>query len=260
MRVLVTNDDGFRAPGLIALVNRLLGAGHRIMVAAPQRQQSGGSAALGRVIDGASIDWKEFSSPDMPGIEIGLAIDAPPALAVKVMLSGAFGPPPDVVISGINRGWNTGSSTLHSGTLGAAMTACSLGWRAAAISCARPPNDNLETASHVAAAVVELLGDWSGPVAMNVNVPNLAVAKLTGVRCAPIGPQGLLDVEVERDADVLRFRLVNREPAVGSGCDAEAVLGGYVAVSVLDGRYGQLVSGPNMTQEVEGRLAGALHL
>jgi 5'-nucleotidase len=249
MRVLITNDDGYQAPGLIAHANRMVAAGHEVIVAAPQRQQSGGSAALGRVIDGASIAWERFTSPEMPGIAWGVTIDAPPALSVKAVLSGAFGPVPDIVLSGINRGWNTGGSTLHSGTLGAAMTACSLGWRAAAISCAKPPNDNLETAAEVAVAVAETLREWPTPVALNVNVPNLAVAELKGVREAPVGPQGLLDVDVELVGDDLRFKLVHRQPAADSDCDARAILDGYVAVSVLDGRYGQQVHTATRTLE-----------
>lgn len=239
MRILVTNDDGFRAPGLVAQANRLVAAGHEVIVTAPQRQQSGGSAALGRVKDGAAIAWERFTSDEMPGIAQGIAIDAPPALAVKAVLGGMFGPAPDIVMSGINRGWNTGGSTLHSGTLGAAMTACSLGWRAAAISCARPPEDNLETAAEVAAAVAEVLGRATGPVALNVNVPNLAVTRLRGVRQVPVGAQGLLDVDIERVGDELRFKLVPRRPAPESDCDGQAVLAGYVAVSPLNGRYGQ---------------------
>jgi 5'-nucleotidase len=258
MRVLVTNDDGYTAPGLVALVRRLLAAGHDVTVAAPLRQQSGGSAALGRVIDGATIAWQAFSSPELEGISRGIAVDAPPALAVKVMLGGAFGPPPDVVVSGINRGWNTGGSTLHSGTLGAAMTACGLGWRAAAISCGRPPHGNLATAAEVAVAVVELLGQWQSPVALNVNVPNLPVADLKGFRRAPIGAQGLLDVDVVLDGEDLRFKLVSREPATDSNCDAQTVLDGYVAISPLSGGYSHCAHPCMLDTAVEAQLLDRL--
>lgn len=256
MRILVTNDDGFRAPGLVAHANRLVAAGHEVIVTAPQRQQSGGSAALGRVKNGASIVWERFTSENMPGIAAGIAIDAPPALSVKAVLSGAFGPVPDIVMSGINRGWNTGGSTLHSGTLGAAVTACSLGFRAAAISCARPPEDNLETAAEVALAVAEILGQLTRPVALNVNVPNLPVADLAGVRQVPVGAQGLLDVDVELVDDDLRFKLVRRRPAHDSDCDGQAVLAGYVAISPLNGRYaGQSwEGGAALEQAVAARL------
>jgi 5'-nucleotidase len=237
MRVLITNDDGYRAPGLIAHANRMVAAGHEVVVAAPEREQSGGSAGLGRVVNGGSIPWRRCITSEMPGVVFGVTIDAPPALAVKAMLSGVFGFVPDIVLSGINRGWNTGASTLHSGTLGAAITACSLGWRAAAISCAKPPEDNLDTAADVAVAVAEALREWPSPVALNVNVPNLPVASLKGVRQVPVGPQGLLDVDVELIGDDLRFKLVRREPAADSNCDARAVLEGCVAISVLDGRY-----------------------
>jgi 5'-nucleotidase len=258
MRLLVTNDDGYTAPGLRALTARLVGEGHEVVVAAPMRQQSGGSAALGRVIDGAPIAWQEFTAAELPGIMRGFAIDAPPALAVKVILGGAFGPPPEIVVSGINRGWNTGGSALHSGTLGAAMTACSLGWRAAAISCGRPPDCNLDTAAEVAVAIVDVLADWPHVVALNVNVPNLPISDVKGFRCAPIGRQGLLDVDVVLDGAELKFKLSARRPREGSQCDAQAVLDGYVSMSALNGSYGHQETQPGFNGSVEQRLLATL--
>jgi broad specificity polyphosphatase/5'/3'-nucleotidase SurE len=86
MRVLCTNDDGIRSPGLHALAHHLRLAGHDVLVAAPAEDLSGASAAIGRL---------------------------------HVDHLGAFGEPPDVVVSGINSGLNTGHSVLHSGTVGA---------------------------------------------------------------------------------------------------------------------------------------------
>lgn len=240
MRVLVTNDDGYTAPGLTVLANRLVAAGYEVIVAAPLRQQSGGSASLGRVVDGATISWQEISPDVLPGVRRIIAIDAPPALAVKAILGGAFGERPDIVISGINGGWNTGGSTLHSGTLGAALTACSLGLRAAAISCGRKPNGNLQTAAEVAVSAVEVLRNWTSPVAFNINVPNAALADIKGVRYVEVGRQGILDVDVVMENGELRFKLVPRIPESDSKSDGKMVLDGFVSVSVLNGRYEHL--------------------
>ncbi|HRP98836.1 MAG TPA: 5'/3'-nucleotidase SurE [Terrimesophilobacter sp.] len=239
MRILVTNDDGYTAPGLTVLANRLLLDGHEVTVAAPLRQQSGGSASLGRVSDGALVDWQEFISDEIPGVSV-IAIDAPPALAVKAILGGALGDRPDLVLSGINAGWNTGGSILHSGTLGAALTARSLGWRAAAISCGKGAAGKLHTAAAVASSVVRFLERFDSPVALNVNVPNLEVEELKGVRRTIVAGQGLLDVEVVRARNELRLRLIPKLPERDATQDSQAVLDGYVSVSVLNARYAEL--------------------
>ena len=119
LRVLVTNDDGIAAPGLAALAAAVAALGHDVVVAAPATDHSGASSAIGPMggPDGVAVTPVELDAvPDVPAF----AVDAPPALIVIIGRLGAFGDAPDVVVSGINPGPNTGRSTLHSGTVGAA--------------------------------------------------------------------------------------------------------------------------------------------
>src|SRR5947199_9066406 len=126
LRVLVTNDDGIAAPGLTALAAAVHALGDEVVVAAPATDHSGASSAIGPMggPDGVAVTPVELDGiPEVPAF----AVDAPPALIVIIGRLGAFGDPPDVVVSGINPGPNTGRSTLHSGTVGAALTAANMG-------------------------------------------------------------------------------------------------------------------------------------
>src|SRR5271170_2589419 len=118
MRILVTNDDGIDAPGLGALVGRLVAADHDVAVAAPSSERSGSGTSLGGVDDGTPISVTDHVLPAAPSVP-AVAIDGPPGLAVLAACVGALGEPPDAVISGINAGPNTGRSLLFSGTVGA---------------------------------------------------------------------------------------------------------------------------------------------
>ena len=143
MRVLVTNDDGVSAPGLAALTRALVGwaerstAGggprHEIVVVAPSSNYSGAGAAVGSVTDGTRIVYQRARVTGAEDVE-AYGLDASPALSVIAGALGAIGPKPDLVLSGINHGVNVGRSVLHSGTVGAALTASQLGISALAVS------------------------------------------------------------------------------------------------------------------------------
>ena len=92
LRVLVTNDDGVAAPGLVALAAGMVAAGHDVVVAAPSRDHSGSGAGIGPLGAGAGI---EVARVEIPGIEgtPSFSVDGPPALAVMAARLGAFGAP-----------------------------------------------------------------------------------------------------------------------------------------------------------------------
>jgi 5'-nucleotidase len=143
MRVLVTNDDGVDAPGLAALTRALVawadaeassgGPRHEIVVVAPSSNFSGAGAAVGSVTDGTRIVYQRARVSGAEGVD-AYGLDASPALSVIAGALGAVGPKPDLVLSGINHGVNVGRSVLHSGTVGAALTASQLGISALAVS------------------------------------------------------------------------------------------------------------------------------
>jgi 5'-nucleotidase len=236
MKVLITNDDGYAAPGLRALAAAIVAAGHDVWVAAPRREQSGASASIGRVEYGSPVSVQEHTLTDLPGVPV-YSVDAPPGLAVKLALSGWLAGVPDVVVSGINGGWNTGRSAIHSGTLGAALTACVTGARAMAVSCQRGSVISRESAARVAVEMLDELAAFPEPVAMNVNVPEGAFDKVRGTRVVPVDRVGLYEVGVSPRDGSLRYELVVNDGGFTAGHDSAVVLEGYVSVTMLTGRY-----------------------
>ena len=122
VRILVTNDDGVDAPGIKPLAVALAADGHDVVVVAPTSDRSGSGAAIGKLFGTEPPEIVRHVWPELPGVAVH-ALDAPPATAVLGAALGAFGDPPDLVASGINPGANTGHLVIHSGTVGAALTA-----------------------------------------------------------------------------------------------------------------------------------------
>jgi 5'-nucleotidase len=133
MKVLVTNDDGVGSPGLHALARVLVDDGFDVIVVAPDREMSGSAAAIGQVHLNEGIDAERVELPRLDGVP-AYAVAGPPGLCVLTARLGGFGDPPDLVVSGINPGCNTGRAVLHSGTVGAALTAANFGCRGLAVS------------------------------------------------------------------------------------------------------------------------------
>ena len=100
--------------------------GHDVVVVAPNDDMSGTGASLGRLNADAHIDAVPVEIPGAPEIT-AFALPGPPGLCVLASRLGALGDPPDLVVSGINPGCNTGRAVLHSGTVGAALTAANFG-------------------------------------------------------------------------------------------------------------------------------------
>ncbi|MFC7480192.1 5'/3'-nucleotidase SurE [Luedemannella flava] len=129
-RVLVTNDDGIAAPGLRWLARAAADRGLDVTVAAPRHESSGTSAALTAVTVNGRV---AFDRTDLDGVP-AYAVAASPSYITLLAGLGAFGPVPDVVLSGVNKGANAGHGILHSGTVGAALTAAMNGLRGMAVS------------------------------------------------------------------------------------------------------------------------------
>ena len=197
MRILVTNDDGIDSDGLrhLALAVRDLGD---VTVVAPDAEYSGASAALGTLHQ----IHPEVHRASMEGLSEVWAVSGPPALCVMFARLGAFGPPFDLVVSGINPGVNVGRSVYHSGTVGAAITARAGGISGIAVSQAvhgygvegqgwdeMLSDQCWEGAAEVAGAVAAaLVAEPSpAPVAVNVNVPNKAVSSMAGWQRTTVG-------------------------------------------------------------------------
>ncbi len=196
MRILVTNDDGVGAPGLAALTTALVawadGPAHEIIVVAPSSNYSGAGAAVGSVTDHTTIGYQRAHVEGAEGVE-AYGLDASPALSVIAGALGAVGPKPDLVLSGINHGVNVGRSVLHSGTVGAALTASQLGISALAVSLrAGADPDPWESAAVLAVALIPLLVAAPVRTVLNLNVPHLPLAEIRGLRWARVSGAGLI--------------------------------------------------------------------
>lgn len=199
MRILVTNDDGIESAGLAVLARAALNRGHQVKVAAPAEEYSGASASLsGEEIDG-KIALVEADPPNMPdGVEC-VGVKAAPALIAFLASYGAFGDVPDLVLSGVNLGANTGKATLHSGTVGAVLTAASHGIPGIAVSITSGQPQHWETALLVTTFALER---WEQRPfdnrILNINVPDVAPERLRGLKPAELASFGAVQAQIDR--------------------------------------------------------------
>lgn len=243
MRVLVTNDDGIRAPGLAELASAADGEGHDVVVVAPLEDRSGWSAALGSLRPDTEIGYEAVP---LPGLEevAGFGLDGTPALAVLLSQLGAFGEPPGLVLSGINPGNNTGRAILHSGTVGAALTAATFGVSAVAVSIGAGESFHWATARHLAVLATRWIVRAPSGTVLNLNVPNLALADVVGVRPARLAPFGTIRTAVSGSGSgklQVEMRASGADPAddtdtalVASGAATVTAIAGVRAVGEMD--------------------------
>lgn len=186
-RILVTNDDGVASAGLANLANHLAADGHDVIVAAPAEEASGSGAAIGGIMPGDEVQSTSVVLPDAPDLTAFAVIGAPGRCVLAAAI-GAFGPPPDLVISGINPGANVGKFLqLHSGTLGAALTAAGMGIRGLAVSIDGSEPTHWDTAGIVAARLVDYLASCERRTTLNLNLPDVPLSEVKGLRSAPVG-------------------------------------------------------------------------
>lgn len=235
LRVLVTNDDGIDAPALAILAQRLSSRGFDVHVAAPYNEQTGCGASVGQMDDDVLVATKDVTLTDAPDVP-AVAVDAPPALAVLAACQGAFGRRPDVVVSGTNAGYNSGPVVMHSGTLSAAMTAAANGLPGVALSSARHAAHGFNTAAELCARGLNLMVESMAPrSALNINVPDLPLEELAGVRASMFGTRSLVSIGVTREVDGLRLNRIGADGDAEDDSDLAAVRRGYVSVTVVHG-------------------------
>ena len=236
MRILVTNDDGVESAGLHALAGTLQTGGHEVVVVAPSGERSGSGAAIGRLHRPGPIACTELEWPGLPGIPV-FALDASPAAAVYAACLGAVGPSPELVVSGINPGANYGHLVLHSGTVGAALTAATLGRPAIAVSIAWGEEHHWETAAVLAAAAVPWVGHpGDRPRVLNLNVPNLPLAGLLGVRDGRLAPYDEV-WNARAEPGEVHLEYVGRDGDPDPDTDLALVRAGYASATPLGGLH-----------------------
>ena len=230
-RVLITNDDGIDSPGIQLLASELAKL-FRVVVAAPARDMSGSGTGIGRFDPVAGVDLHEVELDS--GVE-AYSIDGPPGLAVMSASLGAFGDPPDLVVSGVNAGINTGHSVIHSGTVGAALTARTFKGRGLAVSLAQSDPWHWDTAVTVAVnAASWLLADRPEPRVLNVNVPALPLGQVKGIHWADLDEFGYFRVaNAQIESRKLQLEVGSSNDKADPASDTALCHRGYVTVTPL---------------------------
>lgn len=211
LRALITNDDGIDSPGLVALATAAVDAGFDVTVAAPHLDASGVGASVQAVRTAGATRLHPRELADLPGVP-AWAVEGHPAFIVHAAARGWLDEAPDVVLSGVNFGSNVGRAVLHSGTVGAALTAGLHGWRALAVSLDSGPTVPEHPHWDGVAALLPdlldlLLGTDEGTV-LSLNVPDRPADELLDLREARLVPFGSVQVAVSHhdgvDGQVLR--------------------------------------------------------
>jgi len=241
-RALITNDDGIASPGLYALAHAAMDAGLDVVIAAPAEEASGSSAAITGTNTVAVTGHTEASTIGIERRELaeveGVAaysVRAAPGLITLLAAHGAFGEAPEVVLSGINRGANLGRVILHSGTVGAALTAGVNDARGLAVSLdvgLKPDAHHWQTAATIVRRLLpELLAHPPGTV-LNLNVPNVPPEVDVELREATLAPFGIVQTTMTEaiEGEVrLTVRDLPDRPIAGS--DAALLAEGFATVT-----------------------------
>ncbi|MGI8662231.1 MAG: 5'/3'-nucleotidase SurE [Acidimicrobiales bacterium] len=230
VRVLVTNDDGVEAPGLHVLAREIAKSGCEVTVVSPSSDHSGFGAALGPLHISGRVAFERRSVAALADLEV-IAVEGPPALCVFSACLGGFGERPDLVVSGINAGANTGRAVLHSGTVGAALTANSFGVPSIAVSEAFGESFDWRTAALVAASLTSWMTGHEKVFTLNVNVPNNP-ARGIPAHIATLDVGGEVQTamfEADEGTLELRFTPTSARP----GTDSSILAEGAIAITPL---------------------------
>ena len=180
MHILVSNDDGYNAPGLLVLVDSLRNQHHKVTVVAPREDKSGSGMGLSlrRSVQVEQLEQDSF------------VVDGTPADCVYIGLNNLVKEPVSLVVSGINNGPNLADDILYSGTFAAAMEARRLVLPSIALSITQRRVEHYETAAYLAVQMVNAMPHLKYRTllaVLNVNVPDVVVGELRGIKATVLG-------------------------------------------------------------------------
>ncbi len=249
MRILLSNDDGYFAPGLAALADTLVPLA-KVTVVAPERDRSGASNSL-------TLDRPLSVRRASNGF---FYVNGTPTDCVHLAVTGLLEDLPDIVISGVNHGANMGDDTIYSGTVAAATEGFLLGIPSVAISLVARGGDHFATAAQVAAEMVKRFERSPLPHAalLNINVPDVPYGELDGLEVTRLGKRHKAEPVVKtttpRGETVYWIGAAGGAQDAGEGTDFHAVERNVVSVTPLQMDLTQF----SQLQAIKGWIAGRL--
>ncbi len=231
MRILISNDDGYQAPGIVCLADHLSNISD-VTVVAPERDRSGASNSL-------TLDAPIRVHQTENGY---YRVDGTPTDCVHLAITGLLEQDPDMVVSGINAGANMGDDVLYSGTVAAAMEGRFLGYPAIAVSLVINDGDETRHFDSAAKVVLQLLDQIEGHplpanTLLNVNVPNLPWERIEGIEATRLGSrhrsEPVIKMEDPRGKPFYWVGPCGSEQDAGLGTDFYAVNHSKVSVTPI---------------------------
>ena len=228
MRILLSNDDGYFAPGIEHLA-RALSAIADITVVAPERDRSGASNSL-------TLDRPLSLRRSANGFYY---VNGTPTDCVHLAVTGMLDELPDMVVSGINNGANMGDDTIYSGTVAAATEGFLLGVPSVAVSLCSKAGAHYETAARVALEVVQMIRDrqQGEPLLLNVKGPDVPYQALRGRTVTRLGRRHKAESVVRsvtpRNETVYWVGAAGEAQDAGEGTDFHAVANSLVSITPL---------------------------
>jgi 5'-nucleotidase len=228
MRILLSNDDGYFAPGLAALAEALQDIGE-VVVVAPEQNRSGASNSL-------TLDRPLLLKKAASGFYF---VNGTPTDCVHLAVTGMLDKLPDIIVSGINLGANMGDDTIYSGTVAAATEGYLLGIPSIAISMTSFEGNNFASAGRVARELVErfIQNPIREPVLLNVNVPDIPYDQLKGREVTRLGrrhkAEPVVKMKSPRNETVYWVGAAGAAADAGPGTDFNAVERGFVSITPL---------------------------
>jgi 5'-nucleotidase len=228
VKILVSNDDGYFAPGITLLAEALRQMGE-VTVVAPERDRSGASNSL-------TLDRPLTVRRAPNGY---FSVNGTPTDCVHIAVTGLLDFTPDLVVSGVNLGANMGDDTIYSGTVAAAAEGYLLGIPSVAVSLTSKTGQHFESAIGIALQIVERLrrNPIKEPVLLNVNVPDVEPAKLGGIEVTRLGrrhkAEPVVKLKTPRGETAYWIGPAGGASDAGPGTDFHAVESHRVSVTPL---------------------------
>ncbi|WP_456375547.1 5'/3'-nucleotidase SurE [Thiolapillus sp.] len=228
MRILLSNDDGYQAPGLKILAAALETVAD-VVVVAPDRDRSGASNSL-------TLEMPIRAHNADNGF---IRVEGTPTDCVHLAITGLLDEEPDMVVAGINAGANMGDDVIYSGTVAAATEGRFLGYPAMAVSMSSHAPRHFETGAGIALQLVRRLQNHplSAEAILNVNVPDLPMEQVKGIQITRLGHRHKAEPVVReldpRGRPIYWVGPAGPEQDAGPGTDFHALRNGYVSITPL---------------------------